>query len=146
MPANTIIQKSTYVIQAETPVAACYICCLASVPGKFLPQKAKDLGVPAGPLFGKLKAGIAVMGKDRMVQPDEVCALAVTGGFPCSVYAIVLNGTPTNACPKKDLSCSTQMSCRVLQSWWQHTIASRARIILFDMIACRSWKLPPQLL
>lgn len=53
-------------------MAACYICRLTAVPGRFLPQKAKELGVPSGPLFGKLKAGIAVQGKDRLVQPDEV--------------------------------------------------------------------------
>ena len=58
--------------QPTDPMAACYICRLTSVPGRFLPQKAKELGVPPGPLFGKLKAGIAVQGKDRLVQPDEV--------------------------------------------------------------------------
>ena len=42
------------------------------MPGKFLPAKAKELGVKPGPLFGQLKNGIAVMGKDRMIQPDEV--------------------------------------------------------------------------
>lgn len=60
------------IMQATLPMAACYICRLTSVPGKFLPHKAKALGVPPGPLFGKLKAGIAVQGKDRLVQPEEV--------------------------------------------------------------------------
>ena len=59
-------------VQAAVPMAACYICRLTTVPGRFLPQKAKELGVAPGPLFGKLKAGIAVQGKERMVQPDEV--------------------------------------------------------------------------
>lgn len=59
-------------VQAAVPLAACYICRLTTVPGRFLPQKAKELGVAPGPLFGKLKAGIAVQGKERMVQPDEV--------------------------------------------------------------------------
>ena len=59
-------------LQASVPAAACYICRLTSVPGKFLPQKAKELGVAPGPLFGQLKAGIAVQGKDRLIQPDEV--------------------------------------------------------------------------
>ena len=59
-------------VQAAGPMAACYICRLTAVPGRFLPQRAKELGVPPGPLFGKLKAGIAVQGKDRLVQPDEV--------------------------------------------------------------------------
>ena len=59
-------------LQDQVPLAACYICQLSSVPGKFLPQKAKALGVASGPLFGKLKNGNAVMGKDRMIQPHEV--------------------------------------------------------------------------
>ncbi|DBB10539.1 TPA: hypothetical protein ACH3X3_002076 [Trebouxia sp. C0006] len=62
--------------QDKAPLAACYICCLTSTPGKFLPQKAKELGVKPGPLFGQLKAGTAVMGKDRMVQPEEVLEAA----------------------------------------------------------------------
>ncbi|KAL3162089.1 hypothetical protein ABBQ38_009154 [Trebouxia sp. C0009 RCD-2024] len=61
---------------AAVPMAACYICRLTSVPGKFLPQKAKELGVRPGPLFGKLKAGIAVQGKDRLVHPEEVLEAA----------------------------------------------------------------------
>jgi len=59
-------------LQDKVPLAACYICRLTCTPGKFLPQKAKELGVKPGPLFGQLKAGTAVMGKDRMVQPEEV--------------------------------------------------------------------------
>lgn len=62
--------------QDKVPLAACYICRLSSMPGKFLPQKAKELGVKPGPLFGQLKAGTAVMGKDRMVQPEEVLEAA----------------------------------------------------------------------
>ena len=64
--------RSLVWLQDKAPLAACYICCLTSTPGKFLPQKAKELGVKPGPLFGQLKAGTAVMGKDRMVQPEEV--------------------------------------------------------------------------
>ena len=67
--------NAVFGVQAAGPMAACYICRLTSVPGRFLPQKAKELGVPPGPLFGKLKAGIAVQGKDRLVQPDEVAPL-----------------------------------------------------------------------
>ncbi len=64
--------QSFFCLQDKVPLAACYICRLTSTPGKFLPQKAKELGVKPGPLFGQLKAGTAVMGKDRMVQPEEV--------------------------------------------------------------------------
>jgi len=57
--------------------AACYICQLASTPGKFLPEKAVKLGVPKGPLFGQLKAGNAVqLSNGRTVQPEEVLSLS----------------------------------------------------------------------
>ena len=59
------------VSQMKQLLAACYVCRLSSVPGKFLRQKANELGINPGPLFGKLKNGIAVMVKDRMIQPDE---------------------------------------------------------------------------
>ena len=52
--------------------AACYICRLQDVLGKFLPERARELGVRPGPLFGQLKGGEAVMGSCRMVQPEEV--------------------------------------------------------------------------
>ena len=42
----------------------CYICQLASLPGRFFPQKAKELGVPRGPLFADLKEGKAVTLQD----------------------------------------------------------------------------------
>eukprot|EP01027_Heterolobosea_sp_BB2_P010403 GEZU01015266.1.p1 GENE.GEZU01015266.1~~GEZU01015266.1.p1 ORF type:complete len:382 (-),score=101.15 GEZU01015266.1:372-1487(-) len=51
----------------------CYICRTADVPGKFDPKKAKELGIPAGPLFGKLCKGETVItpaGKE--VKPSDV--------------------------------------------------------------------------
>ncbi len=58
---------------AEAGPAACYICQLAAIPGRFLPEKAAALGVPKGPLFGRLKAGNAVnLPSGQTVQPDEV--------------------------------------------------------------------------
>ena len=42
----------------------CYICQLATLPGKFLPEKAKKLGVPRGPLFGELHSGKTVTLRD----------------------------------------------------------------------------------
>ena len=59
-----------YCLQASP--AACYICRLQDVPGKFLPERARELGVRPGPLFGQLKGGEAVMGSSRLVQPEEV--------------------------------------------------------------------------
>lgn len=40
-------------VAGEGP-AACYICQLPSIPGKFLLAKAVALGVPRGPLYGRL--------------------------------------------------------------------------------------------
>lgn len=37
-----------------SPPSICYACHLQPLPGRFLPAKAKELGVPKGPLFGKL--------------------------------------------------------------------------------------------
>ena len=56
------------------PAVACYECQLPSIPGKFQPKKAEQLGVKRGPLWGQLKAGKPAPGADgRMVQPHEVC-------------------------------------------------------------------------
>ena len=40
--------------------------------GKFLPERAKELGVPPGPLFGKLQSGQDVRLDDRVVEPSMV--------------------------------------------------------------------------
>ena len=55
------------------PTVACYVCQLPSIPGRFLPAKAAELGVARGPLWGQLKAGKPAAGTGgRMVQPHEV--------------------------------------------------------------------------
>ena len=41
-------------------IAVSYICQLTDLPGKFLPKKAIQLGVPKGPLFGELQKGQTV--------------------------------------------------------------------------------------
>jgi ribonuclease Z len=69
----------------ETPDAVCYIVQLADYPGKFDAAKAKALGVPAGPLFGRLKAGEAVTladgrvvdGRDLVAPPTPGAAVLV---------------------------------------------------------------------
>lgn len=68
--------------------ACCYICGLADAPGRFHPEKAAALGVPKGPMFGRLKAGQAVELPDgKTVQPAEVCyfvILLLKVYLPCS--------------------------------------------------------------
>jgi ribonuclease Z len=41
-------------------------------PGRFHPERAAALGIPAGPLFGALQRGQSVEVKGRMVHPEEV--------------------------------------------------------------------------
>lgn len=56
-------------------------------PGKFYPEKAKALGVPMGPLWGKLQRGEAIRLLDgRVINPDEVT------GPPRSGRKIVYTG------------------------------------------------------
>lgn len=58
-------RESESPIDKETqqyPIKSClsYLITTAPIIGKFLPQRAMALGVPKGPLFGKLKAGQSV--------------------------------------------------------------------------------------
>ncbi|KAL4458182.1 hypothetical protein ABPG75_013047 [Micractinium tetrahymenae] len=66
-------------VAVESP-AACYVCELPDVPGKFLPQKAASLGVPRGPLFGKLVKGEEVTAANgQVVRPADVMEPATPG-------------------------------------------------------------------
>jgi ribonuclease Z len=53
-------------------------------PGKFRPEAARALGIPPGPLFGKLQRGEGVTVKDgRIVAPDQVLGPARPGRAIC---------------------------------------------------------------
>lgn len=62
-------------------------------PGKFYPDRARALGVPPGPLFGKLQAGetIEIPG-GRLVRPDEVLGPERRG-------RVMAFATDTRPCP-----------------------------------------------
>jgi len=49
-----------------------YVLAEDERPGRFHPDKAKDLGVRSGKEFGMLQRGEAVPGKDGIVQPEQV--------------------------------------------------------------------------
>ncbi|WIA31761.1 hypothetical protein OEZ86_002633 [Tetradesmus obliquus] len=54
---------------------------LASIPGKFNPKKAAQLGVPRGPMLGELQRGIAVtIPNGKVIQPHEVMDTPATPG------------------------------------------------------------------
>jgi ribonuclease Z len=59
------------------------------IQGKFLPQKAKELGIPPGPLYAKLKAGqtvtVVVDGIEKTIESHEV----LTEGSPGVGVAVI---------------------------------------------------------
>lgn len=64
-------------LDSKESTAVCYICQLAPLPGKFYPEKAIELGVPKGPLFGDLQLGKTVTLKDgRQVSLKPQCSTA----------------------------------------------------------------------
>lgn len=57
----------------EKPAAACYVCELSRVPGRFLPDKALEMGVPRGGMFATLKSWKTVtLGDGRIIEPHLV--------------------------------------------------------------------------
>lgn len=63
---------------ASEGAACCYICELSDTPGRFHPEKAAALGVPKGPMFGRLKSGQAVeLPNGKTIQSAEVCKVWV---------------------------------------------------------------------
>ncbi|UCF20766.1 MAG: ribonuclease Z [Gemmatimonadota bacterium] len=50
-----------------------YVLRESARPGRFYPERALELGVPEGPLFGRLQRGEAVLAEDgRQVEPGDV--------------------------------------------------------------------------
>ncbi len=61
------------------PPAYSYIIREKDHPGKFRIEKAKQLGVPQGPLWGKLQRGETVEIDGKTVTPDEVLETSIPG-------------------------------------------------------------------
>lgn len=58
---------------ATNSASTCYAIDLHPVRGKFNPQRAKELGIPKGPIFAKLTNGQSVTLEDgTVIQPDQV--------------------------------------------------------------------------
>ncbi|KDD73928.1 hypothetical protein H632_c1721p0, partial [Helicosporidium sp. ATCC 50920] len=66
--------------RASPALASAYLCRLADVPGRFLPQKAASLGVPRGKAYGQLVRGESVTAANgQTVTPAEVCEPSTPG-------------------------------------------------------------------
>jgi len=73
------------------------------IQGKFLPQKAKELGIPPGPLYAKLKEGqsvkVIIDGIERKVESQEV----LLEGSPGVAIAVIY-------CPSNDVLTQLEQS------------------------------------
>ena len=70
---------SDLVLRSDS-VAVSYICHVPDTPGKFLAAKAVELGIPAGPLRGRLARGETVTTPaGRVVHPEECMSPASPG-------------------------------------------------------------------
>ncbi|KAJ8609873.1 hypothetical protein CTAYLR_007495 [Chrysophaeum taylorii] len=87
-PAPPVAKRPRVEEEEEKPVArycASYVCRTPSVVGRFDVKKAKELGIPAGPLYGKLKSGASVKLSDgRVIEPSMVVGANQPGGS-CAV-------------------------------------------------------------
>ena len=70
---------------SKSSSSICYICQLASLPGRFFPQIAKELGVPRGPLFADLHLGKAVILADGRQVSLKLGYTLRTGAFAVSL-------------------------------------------------------------
>ncbi len=108
----------------EGPVAS-YVCQLPDIPGKFLPQKAAALGVPRGPLYGKLQKGESVQASNgTMVQPEDVMEPSTPGPT-----AIIVD------CPTEDYIDGVVDSVHGLCAW--STSEKRDRVAVVVHLAPR---------
>ena len=70
-----------------TGEVVCYICESRNTRGRFLPEKASQLGVPKGPLFGRLSRGENIQLDDGTVVYSEVCKLPDSPGVSFAVIS-----------------------------------------------------------
>ncbi|GLI60588.1 hypothetical protein VaNZ11_002748 [Volvox africanus] len=79
-PAQVAEQDLQRPADLSEPDVAVYAIQMAGRPGKFMPQRALELGVPQGKLFGELQRGLSVTTQSgRVVTPDDVMEPAMPG-------------------------------------------------------------------
>lgn len=100
-------------ISSSIATHICYICELPPQIGKFDVQKAKALGVPAGPSFGKLKSGQTITLADGSeVRSEQVLQQGESGRF----FAIICN-TNASSSIEHDDGIGEQI---VSHPFWKH--------------------------
>jgi len=87
--------------------------------GRFHPDRARELGVPEGPLFGKLHHGEAVEVDGRVIQPSDIV------GPPRPGRRIVISGD-TRPC-KRTLEVSRDADLLIHEATFGEEEAERAR-------------------
>jgi ribonuclease Z len=104
LDATDEVQFGDYRIGAFSVVhrteALGYVLAEDDRPGRFDPQQALQLGVPAGPQFGELQRGVSVEANGRTVAPEDVMGearpgrrLVFTGDTePCPTTVAVAQG------------------------------------------------------
>lgn len=73
-------------IRGKDGIHICYVCKSPPVPGKFDIQKAQDLKIPKGPMYGQLKSGKSITLEDgSVITPDQVLGKTIDG----SCFAVI---------------------------------------------------------
>lgn len=76
--------------------AACYLCKLPDIPGKFQLEKAEALGVPRGPLYAKLVRGETIeLPSGRTVVPADVLEPSTEGPLAAVIDVPTLEHLPS---------------------------------------------------
>jgi len=73
---ETVVDEKSYIIRAceadHSITSYSYLFEEKDRPGKFFPEKAKEIGIPEGELWHKLQLGKEVQVGNRIVKPSEV--------------------------------------------------------------------------
>ena len=65
--------SSTHAVLPSDCEQLSYVCETPKIPGKFFVEKAEALGIPKGPLFGRLKSGHSItLTNGTVVTPEQV--------------------------------------------------------------------------
>lgn len=90
----------------QSRCCASYICRTAPILGRFDVQKAKALGVPPGPLYGKLKNGQNVTLRDgTVVESGAVVGTTQRGGSCAILQCLSVEMIDRLACVTRDSVC-----------------------------------------